>query len=207
MSWRRHSCGKEAWSIQLTYSDATSTLGYSSGQERVQRAGLGCSNPAHSQERLVSSAWFLETPGQLLGAELWVRGLLRLIRGSHSRPQCDLWWIRFISRELEFVPWVPHLYDWLPVKTLDPKSWVSFPEDNAERVLSHTDARIMRFPGTSLEEDAWKLMLDFSWLRVFFLSADSTLCPFSVISHNGEHPSLSDSCGSFWWLTEPEGGL
>lgn len=67
-SRRRGSCGKEAWSIKLTCSAATSSLGCSIVQERVKRAGLGCSNPAHSQERLVSPACFPRSPWPTSGS-------------------------------------------------------------------------------------------------------------------------------------------
>lgn len=185
-------------------------VGYSSGQERVQRAGLGCSNPAHSQERPVSSACLSGNPWPASGS--WDLSSWTTPPDKRITQQAPVWFMVntcFISREPESVLWVLHLYDWLPVKTLDPNSRVSVPEGNAECVLSHTEARIKHFPGTSLQEDTRKLTLDFSWtwLRAFFLSADFTRCLFSVINHNGEDPSLSDSCGSFWWLTEPEGDL
>ena len=63
---------------------------------------------------------------------------------------------------------------------LDPKSWVSFPEDTAECVVSHTDARIKYFPGNSLEEDTRKLTLGFSWTWLCAFSLLILLCVLSL---------------------------
>ena len=199
-------------------------LGYNTVQERVKGAGLGCSTPAHSQERPVSSACLPRSPWPASGS--W--GLsswnttpdkrVFICLGPHGTSVIrwftpTVWFLVntcFCSRELESVTWVLCLYDWLPIKTLDPKSWVSFPVDDTERVLSHAGTgRIKHVPATSRAEDTQQLMLDFPGLGpVCSFPLLILLCVlFPVINHNCENTSFSDSCGSFWWITEPEGGL
>lgn len=52
---------------------------------------------------------------------------------------------------------------------------------------------------TPLGEDDWKLVPG--------LSADFNRYPFTVVHHNSEYHSFSESCESYWWLIEMEGNL
>lgn len=71
MNWRRRSCGKEAWSIQLTYSDATGTLGYIAlGRKGLREQAWDAQTLHIPKKGLSPQLVFLETPGQLLGAKL-----------------------------------------------------------------------------------------------------------------------------------------
>lgn len=119
MSWRRHSQGKEAWA----YNSPTQMLQApwaTAWQERVQRAGSEL-KPCTFKKGLSPQldSWKpLASPGSW-ASSLWTTAPDKRVTAGPS----VIYRIRFISRELSLslgVPW--DLYDWLPVKTLDPKS-------------------------------------------------------------------------------------
>lgn len=63
--------------------------------------------------------------------------------------------------------------------------------------------------GAPLGEDTWKVVHGFfqTSFHVPFPFTDLNLYPFTAINCNHEYNSFSESCGSFWLLVEPGGGL